>query len=72
MLYEAEVNFVFSGTVSIETESFKDAVIALDNDFGLVLGRDIHTSNEREILDWNFDMHPDKIIKSITQADDQE
>lgn len=63
MIYRVKVKYVFTGTFDIETDSKADAKEQAEQHCGLVIGGNIHTSSP-DVIDWKFDVHPDKIIGS--------
>jgi len=61
-----ETRFVFNGTFEVIAETKEDAIKIVENNCGLVMGGNIHTSSSDEIVtDWNFDTHTKKEIVSI-------
>ena len=61
--YKVKTKFVFEGEFYIKAENKEQAKEYVQKHCGLVLGGDIHTSLPDEICNWNFNVHPDKIIK---------
>lgn len=61
--YTIKTKFVFNGEFYITAESKEQAKEYVMKHCGLVLGGNIHTSLPDEICDWNFDTHPDTIVK---------
>lgn len=62
--YTIKTKFVFNGEFYITAESKEQAKEYVMKHCGCVLGVDnIHTSLPDEICDWNFDVHPNKIVK---------
>lgn len=61
--YKVKTKFVFEGEFYITAESKAEAKYLVENHCALVLGGDIHTTLPTEICDWNFNIHPDKIVK---------
>ena len=61
--YKVKTKFVFEGEFYIKAENKEQAKEYVQKHCGLVLGGDIHTSLTDEICNWNFNVHPDKIIK---------
>lgn len=56
------MKFVFSGEFYIKANSQEEAEEFAQKHCRLVLGGDIHSSLPNEDVDWDFDVHPDKII----------
>jgi len=65
MKYEVKTKFVFNGTFTVEAESAAKAKELVQENCGLVLGRNIHTSLYEEDCDWDFDMHADTITGRV-------
>ena len=61
--YTIKTKFVFNGEFYITAESKEQAKEYVMKHCGLVLGGDIHTTLPNEICDWDFDVHPNKIVK---------
>lgn len=64
--FNVETRFVFSGVFKVEAENEKEAERLVTEQCGLVLGGNIHSSLPDDMVDWEFDMHPDKKIGSVT------
>ena len=66
--YDVKVRYAFEGTYTVAAEDRDEARIIVSEDCGLVLGGNIHTTrDDDEVLDWNFGLHPDMQILSITE-----
>jgi hypothetical protein len=61
MKYEVKTKFIFSGTFTIEADNAAQAKEFVHRHCGLVIGGDIHTTLSEEDVDWDFDVHPEKI-----------
>ena len=61
--YTIKTKFVFNGEFYITAESKEQAKEYVMRHCGLVLGGNIHTSLPDEICDWDFEIHPDTIVK---------
>lgn len=61
--YTIKTKFVFNGEFCITAESKEQAKEYVMKHCGLVLGGNIHTSLPDEICDWDFEVHPDTIVK---------
>lgn len=59
--YTVKVKFVFEGEVTVYTTCKKDALESVKSNFGAVLGN--IQSNAIEIINWDFPVHPKKIVK---------
>ncbi|WP_010253554.1 hypothetical protein [Treponema primitia] len=62
MKYAIKTRFIFQGTFSVEAENKSQAKEYVEKHCGLVLGGDIHSSLPCEDADWDFPVHPEKII----------
>lgn len=60
--YAVPTKFVFSGTFRIKAESQEQAEEYAEKHCGLVIGGDIHSSLPDEMVNWDFPVHPEKII----------
>lgn len=60
--YAVPTKFVFSGIFRIKAESQDHAEEYVQKHCGLVLGGEIHSSLPNDEVDWEFDVHPEKII----------
>ncbi len=61
--YTVKTKFVFEGEFYIKAESKAQAREFVGKHCGLVIGGDIHTSLPDNVVDWDFNVHPEKIIK---------
>ena len=68
MKYAIKTRFVFGGTFFIEAESRAQAWEYVEQHCGLVLGGKIHSSLPDEEVDWQFPVHPEKIIGRIRRV----
>jgi hypothetical protein len=60
--FEVEVSYVFKGKFFIKAESQEEANEYAEKHCGLVLGGDIHSTLMDEDVNWDFPVHPEKII----------
>lgn len=65
--YAVPTKFVFSGTFRIKAESQEQAEEYVQKHCGLVLGGEIHTSLPNDEVDWEFNVHSEKIISDENQ-----
>jgi hypothetical protein len=61
--FTVKAKFVFEGEFYIKAESKEQAKEYVMKHCGLVLGGDIHTSLPDDICDWDFCVHPQKIVR---------
>ena len=66
--YEVRVRYAFEGTYTVATGDREEAQRMVEEDCGLVLGGNIHTTrDDDEVTDWDFGYHPDMEILSINR-----
>lgn len=70
--YDVRVRYSFEGTYTVVAEDQEEAIQMVSEECGLVLGGDIHTILDDEEVDWNFGVHPDIRVLSVTQRDGKE
>jgi hypothetical protein len=63
--YKVKTQFIFEGEFEVLAENQEEANRMVEEDCGLVLGGDIHTTLNDEDVNWNFNTHPNKKIKAI-------
>jgi hypothetical protein len=68
MRFAVTTRFVFSGTFYAEAENKDQAREYVEKHCGLVLGGTIQTSLSGEVMDWDFPVHPEKIITKIKRC----
>jgi hypothetical protein len=66
-LYAVTTRFEFTGTFYIMAESKPEAKECVDKHCGLVIGCPVHSSLPYEDVDWDFPVHPKKVISRITR-----
>jgi len=65
--YEIKTKFIFEGIFRVNAENREEARKNIEQDCGLVMGGNIHTTLNDEDVDWNFDTHPEKKIVAVKQ-----
>jgi hypothetical protein len=65
MRYAVTTRFIFTGTFYVEAETPGKARESVEKDCGLVINGGIHTSLPDDEADWDFPVHPEKIIGRI-------
>lgn len=60
--YDVPTKFVFNGTFRIKAESQEQAEEYVQKHCGLVIGGGIHSTLPEEEVDWDFGVHPEKIV----------
>ena len=66
--YEVRVRYAFEGTYMVAAGNREEAKRMVEEDCGLVLGGNIHTTrDDDEVLDWDFCIHPDTRILSLQE-----
>lgn len=63
--YQVETRFEFTGTFEVKAKSKQEAIEYVQKHCGLVIGGDIHSSLPDEDINWEFPVHPKKVIVSI-------
>lgn len=63
--YKVKTEFTFTGEFFVKAEDKDEAKQIVEQECGMVFGN-VSTSAEEETLDWEFDMIPEKKIKTIT------
>ena len=63
--YKIKATFTFSGEFYVKADDKEDAREIVDAECGMTVGH-ISSITEDERVDWDFDMIPEKKIKSIT------
>lgn len=66
-LYRVPVRFVIEGYFLIEAESAKSAYQTVKDGCGMISPA-IQAPMTEDVKDWNFPMHPNKIISKVTKA----
>ena len=71
--YDIRVRYSFEGTYTVAAEDRDEAKKMVNDDCGLVLGGDIHTTrDDDEVLEWDFCIHPDTRILSLQEEAEKE
>ncbi len=63
------VKYTFEGWYEITAENEQQARDIAQRDCGLAIGGNIHTSNESQVVDWEFGVHPETKILASQQVD---
>jgi len=71
-LYAVETRYIFKGSFYIRAENKAQAREYAEKQCGLVLGRGIYSTLSDEDVDWDFPVHPDKVVGSIRASRKQE
>lgn len=61
--YIIKTQFVFEGKFCVMAESRDEACDLIGQHCGLVLGGDIHSALPEDEVDWDFPVHPKKILR---------
>jgi hypothetical protein len=61
--YTVKTKFVFEGEFHVKAKSKAEAREFVQKQCGLVIGGDIHSTLPEDVVDWNFDVHPQKITR---------
>jgi hypothetical protein len=60
--------FIFDGTFSVKADNKSQAKEYVEKHCGLVIGGHIHSTLPDEDVDWDFPIHPEKIIVSAKRG----
>ncbi len=61
--FSVKTKFIFEGRFTVKAESRAQAREYVERHCGLVIGGDIHSSLPADDVDWEFDVHPIKIVR---------
>jgi hypothetical protein len=64
--YAVKTRFVFEGSFFVNAQNAAQARKYVKEHCGLVLGRDIFSTLPEGIVNWDFIMHPEKLIERVT------
>jgi hypothetical protein len=64
--YAVKTRFIFTGTFFITAGSKEEAKEFAEKHCGLVLGGNIHSTLPYDAVDWDFPVHPDKAVNSVS------
>ena len=65
--FEVRTQFIFEGVFKVTAEDRKQADENVQAHCDLVIDGNIHSTLPDEDIDWDFEVHPEKKIKSIRQ-----
>jgi len=65
--YKVKVRYVFEGVYIIKSDSCENAINSIKKNCGLVMGGSIHTTLNDDTIDWDFLIHPELFICSISE-----
>jgi len=63
--YTVKTAFVFDGFFFIKAENAEQARQAVEQHCGLVMGGSIHSTLPDDDVDWDFNTHPETVIKNV-------
>lgn len=63
--YEVKTRFVFEGMFRVNAETPEEARRNVEQNCGLVMGGNIHTTLDEKDADWDFGIHPETEIVDI-------
>ena len=66
-IFTVKTKFVFAGAFIVRAENMQEAHLIVNEDCGVVLGGKIHTSSGAAVIDWEFPIHPEKLITSVKE-----
>jgi len=70
--YAVKTKFIFKGCFFICAESKRQAREFAEKHCGLVLGRGIHSTLSDDGVDWDFPLHPDKVVGRVRASRKQD
>ena len=65
--YKVRTRFIFEGDFEVKADEKEQAKEYVERHCGLVIGGNIHSTIPSDTIDWNFNVHPSKIIVSVKQ-----
>ena len=69
--FAVKTQFTFEGCFLIKAKNKIQAREYAENHCGLVLNRGIHSTLPDDIVDWDFPVHPEKLIGKITLSKEE-
>jgi hypothetical protein len=69
--YAVKTKFIFEGTFFVKADSYDEARKTVEEDCGLVLGGNIHTTQNKDAVNWDFDVHPEKVIDWTVKVEER-
>ena len=66
--HRVKVQFIFDGYFDIVAHNGQQAREIANRDCGLVMGGSIHTTNDEQVKDWNFPIHPETQVLTVKQV----
>jgi len=63
--YKVRTRFIFEGDFEVQADNKQQAEEYVGKHCGLVIGGNIHSTLPTDTIDWNFNVHPTKIIVSV-------
>lgn len=70
--YDVRVRYAFEGTYTVAADDRGEAKRMVTQDCGLAMGGNIHTTLDDDEVDWDFGIHPDMQILSMTRRNGKE
>lgn len=64
--FSVPVSYTFMVVYDIDADTAQQAKEIASNDCGLVLGGNIHTSDEHHVISWDAHLHPDELVGKPT------
>jgi len=61
--YTVKTKFVFEGEFYVKAASLEQAREYVGKHCGFVIGGNIHSTLPKDDVDWNFNVHPKKIVR---------
>ena len=70
-IYRVRTQYIFKGIFEVLADSKEDARQKVLQDYGLVMGGNIHSTLPDEEVNWAFSTHPDVKTGQITIQEEQ-
>lgn len=64
--HRVKVRYIFVGYYDILADDKSEARAVAEQHCGMMMGSGIRTSNDYQVKDWDFPMHPEVKIVSVT------
>lgn len=66
--YDIRVRYAFEGTYTVTANNREEAERIVKENCGLVLRGNIHTTENYDKVDWDFNVHPEEEILAVTKV----
>lgn len=66
--FKVHVQYTFSGYYVVKADSRDEAEEIALRDCGMVMGGSVNSSNDEEVIEWDFDMHPEATVSAVVRS----